>query len=180
MSGRVKRAWALWTLANSSYGHTLDGGFGFDRGGKAGLSLDNKRLGFTADCADRLRKTLIERRGALAIVQTHDAEDAFFYLDPPYVGANQGHYDGYAQEDFDALLRLIETLKGKFLLRSFRNKALRDFSDRNGWRALELSMASPMTHGGKTPRKKVEALAANYPISVKLDERVKKELASED
>jgi DNA adenine methylase len=48
--------------------------------------------------------------------------DAFFYLDPPYVGAAQGHYDGYTQEDFDILLKLLESLKGKFLLSSYRNK----------------------------------------------------------
>jgi len=34
-----------------------------------------------------------------------------------------------------------------------------------------------MTHGGgKTPRKKVEVLTANYPISITLDEKSKKEL----
>jgi DNA adenine methylase len=117
----------------------------------------------------------------MTIVQTHDAEDTFFYLDQPYVDANQGRYDGYMQEDFDSQLRLLETLKGQFLLSSYRNKASRDFSDRNGWwRTLELGVASPMTHGGKTPRKKVEASTANYPISVKSGERVKKELVNKD
>jgi DNA adenine methylase len=50
--------------------------------------------------------------------------EAFFHLDPPYVGADQGHYDGYTQEDFDTLLKLLETLNGKFLLSSYRNKSL--------------------------------------------------------
>jgi DNA adenine methylase len=27
---RIKRAWAIWMLANSSYGCMLDGGFGYD------------------------------------------------------------------------------------------------------------------------------------------------------
>jgi DNA adenine methylase len=58
--------------------------------------------------------------------------DGFFYLDPPYVGANQGHYDGYTQEDFDALLITLESLKDKFLLSSYRNKALVEYADRNG------------------------------------------------
>jgi DNA adenine methylase len=87
----------------------------------------------TAACADWLRKTLIECLDAMTIVQTHDAEDAFFYLDQPYVDTNQGRYDGYMQEDFDSQLRLLKTLKGQFLLSSYRNKTSRDFSDQNGW-----------------------------------------------
>ena len=31
MFDRVKRAWAVWMLANASYGCMLDGGFGYDR-----------------------------------------------------------------------------------------------------------------------------------------------------
>jgi hypothetical protein len=41
-------------------------------------------------------------------------------------------------------------------------------------------MALSMTHGQKTIRQKVEVLTANYPISVKLDGRVKKELVTEE
>jgi hypothetical protein len=63
---------------------------------------------------------------------SRDAPDAFFYLDPPYAGADQGHYGGYAQEGFDALLGLLEGIKGKFPLSSYRNKALADCTRRNG------------------------------------------------
>jgi DNA adenine methylase len=76
-----------------------------------------------------------------------------------------GHYDGYTQEDFDALLRLLEGLRGKFLLSSFRNKSLSEYAKRNGWETLEIKMACPMTNNLKSPREKVEVLTANYPIS---------------
>jgi DNA adenine methylase len=75
----------------------------------------------------------------------------------------------YSQEDFDNLLKLLETLKGKFLLSSYRNKSLKEFIRENNWFTLELKMPSSMTHGGKTQRNKVEALTANYPIEVKLE-----------
>jgi DNA adenine methylase len=104
--------------------------------------------------------------------------DAFFYIDPPYVGADQGHYDGYTQEDFDNLLKLLETVKGKFLLSSFKNEALREFTKRNGWHTVELKMMCSMTNRAQNPRQKVEVLTANYPISVKLDERSKKEVVN--
>jgi DNA adenine methylase len=180
MFDRVKRAWAVWMLANGSYGCALDGGFGFDRTGGGSKKLDNKRAGFTVDYAIRLQRTQIECCDALRIIKSRDAPDAFFYCDPPYVGADQGHYDGYTQDDFDNLLKLLESIEGKFLLSSFRNSALTDVAKRNGWHSVALKMACSMTHGYKTKRKKVEVLTANYPISVRLDARVKKELVSVD
>ncbi|MDR2551546.1 MAG: DNA adenine methylase [Treponema sp.] len=53
MFDRVKRAWAVWMLANTSYGCMLDGGYGFDRVGTASKKLDNKRLSFSVDYAVR-------------------------------------------------------------------------------------------------------------------------------
>jgi DNA adenine methylase len=104
----------------------------------------------------------------------------FFYCDPPYVGSDQGHYDGYTQGDFDALLKLLERIQGKFLLSSFRNKTLKEFAGRNGWHTVELRMSMPMANSSKPGRKKIEVLAANYPVSVRLDGRVKKELVTEE
>jgi DNA adenine methylase len=81
----VKRAWAIWMLAD-------------------------KRAAFTIDYALRLQKVRIGCCDALRIIKSRDVPDAFFYRDPPYVGAAQGHYGGYTQEDFDTLLKLLESL----------------------------------------------------------------------
>ncbi|MDR2193660.1 MAG: hypothetical protein LBP19_04230 [Treponema sp.] len=54
------------------------------------------------------------------------------YCDLPYVGVNQEHYDGYTQDDFDNLLKLLETINGKFLVSSYRNASLREYTKRNG------------------------------------------------
>jgi DNA adenine methylase len=84
MFDRVKRAWAVWLLANGSYG--LDAGYGYDRTGGTSKKLDNKRSGFSIDYAVRLQRVQIECCDALRIIHSRDREDAFFYLDPPYVG----------------------------------------------------------------------------------------------
>jgi hypothetical protein len=57
------------------------------------------------------------------------------------VSSDQGYYDGYAQEDFDALLKTLAGIKGKFLLSSFRNKTLSEFSRANKWETVEVVMA---------------------------------------
>jgi DNA adenine methylase len=165
MFDRIKRAWAIWVLANSSYGCMLDGGFGYDRTGGTSKKLANKRSGFTADYAIRFQRVQIECCDALRIIRSRDVADAFFYLDPPYVGSDQGHYDGYSQEDFDALLDLLENIRGKFLLSSFRNKSLSAYTKRNNWHTLEMSMSCSMANKYKAQRKKIEVLTANYPLT---------------
>jgi DNA adenine methylase len=163
---RVKRAWAVWMLANGSYGCKLTGGFAYGRvGANHSRALDNKRTKFFVDdYTGRLKRVQIESHDALKIIESRDIEDAFFYLDPPYVGSDQGHYDGYTQADFDALLAILKGIKGKFLLSSYRNEALANFTRKNKWHTLELKMSSSMTHGSKNQRGKIEVLTANYPI----------------
>jgi DNA adenine methylase len=175
MFDRVKRARAVWMPANSSYGHDITGGFWYDRnGGRTSKNLGNKRAAFTIDYVTRLQRARIECCDALRIIESRDTEGAFFYIDPPYVGTDQGRYDGYTQAGFDALLKLLEPVKGKFLLSSYRNKALREFTIRNGWHTVELRTACSMTHAYKTKRQKIEALTASYPIAVKPDAKSKK------
>ena len=160
----VKRAWAIWMLANSSYGCNITDTFGYDRTGGTSKKMDNKRIGFTAAYADRLKRVQIENCDALRIIKTRNTADSFFYLDPPYVGADQGHYDGYTQEDFDGLLETLESLKGKFLLSSYRNKALTAAAKRNGWYTLEFKMFCSMTNRYEL-KDKIEVMTANYPIT---------------
>jgi DNA adenine methylase len=165
MFDRVKRAWAIWMLANSSYGCMLNGGYGYGRVATGvSKSLAHKREAFTIDYAVRLQNTQIECCDALKIIRSRDCRDAFFYLDPPYVGADQGHYDGYTQEDFDLLLDTLASIKGKFLLSSYRNKALKEYTEQNGWHTIELKMVNAMTNRYEL-KNKIEVLTANYPIT---------------
>jgi DNA adenine methylase len=161
----VKRAWAVWMLVNSSYGCMLNGGYGYDRTGGMAKKMDNKRKSFVVEYAERLRHVQIENCDALRVIKNRDVPDTFFYLDPPYVGADQSHYNGYTQRDFDELLETLETLKGKFLLSSYRNKNLAEASKRNGWHTIELKMVMSMTNRYEI-KNKIEVMTANYPIVV--------------
>ncbi len=74
-------------------------------------------------CADRLRHTYIECDDALAVIKRFDGPGTFFYVDPPYVGADQGHYGGYTQTDLDALVTTLDACEGAFLLSGYDNNA---------------------------------------------------------
>jgi DNA adenine methylase len=167
MFDRVKRAWAIWMLANTSFGSMLDGSFGYDRKGKFPSKLNNKKDAFGTEYAARLQNTQIECCDALRIIRSRDTPGTFVYADPPYVGADQGHYDGYTQEDFEQLLETLANMQGKFLLSSYRNKALNDFIARHGWDSVEIRMSLSMSNCS-TARQKIEVLTANYPIADKV------------
>lgn len=180
MFDRVKRAWAVWMLANSSYACKLNGCFGYDRCGSASKKLDNKRESFTEEYAKRLRRVQIECCDALRVIKSRDTDDTFFYIDPPYVGADQGHYDGYTQEDFDELLNMLDKIKGRFLLSSYRNLSLKEHIERKGWHTEEISMYCSMTNRSNYVHRKVEVLTANFPFTVSLDRTQKKLVTGEE
>ncbi len=94
-------------------------------------------------------------------------------MDPPYVGTFQGHYNGYNQQDFDNLLEELSKIEGKFLLSSFRNKALNEAVKKFGWYQIELKMQKSMTAKTGRNMNKIEVFTTNYPIGI-VDGKVKK------
>lgn len=169
----VKRAWALWVIANTSFGKNLDNSFGYDTANTIVKTLNAKITDFTNLLVKRLQNTCLEDIDALRLIKSRNITGAFFYLDPPYVGSFQGHYDGYTQADFDELIQTLTTIKGKFLLSSYRNQALTEATKNCGWHQIELKLHCPMTSKSKKPMQKIEVLTANYPIGV-VDGEVKK------
>jgi hypothetical protein len=147
MVDRAKRARAVWTLANAACGGKLGGGFGYGRTGAAGKKPGNKRAAFSAGCAVRLRRVRIECRAALCAIGSRGVPDAFFRIGPPYAGADRGRCGGCAWEDFDALLKLLERIRGGFLLSPCRNKTLKKFAGRSGGHTAELGMALSVVRG---------------------------------
>ena len=161
MFDRIKRAWALWMLANTGFGGQLDSSWGYDTTGQTTASIRNKRDSFTESIAIRLQNTQIECCDALRIIRSRDAPDAFFYIDPPYPDTDQGHYDGYSTEDFRALLETCANIEGKFLLSSFRHSALEEYTTKYNWSQFELKMNKPMSKSTH----KIEVFTANYTMA---------------
>jgi DNA adenine methylase len=164
MFGKVKRAWAFWTLANMSFGSMIDGGFGCDTCGTTTGKISAKRRAFTEHLAIRLQNVQIECCDALKILRSRDTPETFFYCDPPYPDTDQGHYDGYSSDDFRALLDALSKIEGKFLLSSFRHDSLRKFKEKFGWSQFEIKMQKSITASSGHTGTKIEVLTANYRI----------------
>ncbi|WP_442795297.1 DNA adenine methylase [Pelobium manganitolerans] len=165
MFNEIKRAWAVWVLSCQGFAGQLDSSWGYERkSDKTGKKIINNRDRFTEDYAIRLQNVQLECADALYVIKSRDSESSFFYCDPPYVGSDCGHYDGYTDMDFEALLTLLASIKGKFLLSSYPNKTLQAFVKQNGWHQWSIEQSVSVNNKGGKRKAKTEVLTANYPF----------------
>lgn len=155
-------AWAVWVQTNMSFGSQIGSGFGFDRGGKCALKLYNKKKQFLEAYQERMKRVTIECYDVLKVIRAYDGPDTFFYLDPPYVSSNQGHYAGYTEEDFRRLLDACVNMKGKFLLSSYPEANLMEYRKEHRWKFEDHEKTLAVDGRRKEPKKKIECLTWNY------------------
>jgi DNA adenine methylase len=161
----VKRAWAIWVLANEGYASRLDSSWGYDRKRNTSAKrLYYKREDFSKEYAERLEKAEIEKSDALNVIKTRDSKESFFYCDPPYFNAGMGHYKNYSEQDFENLLKLLSTIKGKFLLSSYPSDLLSKYIRKHKWQTKEIEMPLSVIAKYNSGKKKTEVLTANYKI----------------
>jgi DNA adenine methylase len=154
-------AWAFFILANSSMYAVLDNQCLFPgRDIKVVATFYNKANRFGPVYTDRLRNTFVERREALYVIDQNDGEQTFFFIDPPYFNSNMGHYGGYTETDFEALLKALSNVKGKFILTCYPSELLDLHLGLNpNWEADFRDMAKSAGSKGK---RKTEVLVRNY------------------
>jgi DNA adenine methylase len=158
----LRMAWAVWVQTNMSFANKIEGGFGYDLFGKVALKIHNKKKALIEAHQERMRKVTIENYDVLKIMKAYDSEDAFFYLDPPYVSSNQGHYAGYTNEQFIELLEACTKMKGKFILSSYPEEILLEYRIKHGWNSNDLTKTVSV-NGKRTENKiKTECLTWNF------------------
>jgi DNA adenine methylase len=158
----VACAWGVWSQANFSFSSMIGAGFGYDKFGKCALRLFNKKNKFTQAYKERFRNVTIECYDVLKVIKAYDSPDAFFYLDPPYVSSDQGHYDGYTLQDFRNLLDACANLKGKFLLSSYPEELLLQYRQQHQWKSEDREKVLAVDGRRKGRKVKVECLTWNF------------------
>jgi DNA adenine methylase len=155
---------ALWVLSTQSFSANLDNSWGYDKKKHTtSLKIQNRKEEFTEQLALRLQNVQIECADALYIIERRDGVDSFFYCDPPYYNSNLGHYNGYSEQDFENLLKLLSSIKGKFLLSSYPSDLLAKYSNKYKWHTITIDQR--VTAAGADKKLfKVEVLTANYKI----------------
>lgn len=160
----VIRAWAFWVVTNQGFSCRI-GTWGYDRDKRA-RTIQNKIDAFQEDLSDRMRYTQIECNEAHKVIESRDTEATFFYVDPPYIDSNQGHYGGYTHEHFRRDLEVLSKVKGKFLLSSYPSEILDEYIAKKGWYSINVDKALSAANGNtlEKRKRKVEVLTANYEI----------------
>jgi DNA adenine methylase len=158
----VVRAWAFWTCTNQGFSNMIGTWRSSQTRHKEAGLIFNKKTAFDKSLSERLSHVQIENKDAIALIKSLDSSETFFYLDPPYVGANQGHYGSYTQEHFNNLINELKEIKGKFLLSSYPNDYLTAARKECGWFSNDKDMHLSVSKKSNT--RKVEALTANYKI----------------
>ncbi|WP_289029230.1 DNA adenine methylase [uncultured Algoriphagus sp.] len=163
----VERAWAFYVCAIMSFGGEVGGSFQWVKNKNdnwhPAVAIANRRKEFQV-YEGRLDKVSIRDKLAEQLIPCMDSPELFVYADPPYVGARQGHYSGYTQEQFEALLDELSVMEGKFLMSSYPNDALSAFVKENGWNQREISMRLGITGN---QQRKTEVLTWNYELEKK-------------
>ena len=161
----LKRAWAVWVLSSQSFAANLDGSFGYDKSKNTTTrKINNKKESFTEDLAIRLQNVQLECADALYVIRSRDAAGSFFYADPPYYNSDCGHYDGYSLSDFEALLKTLAGIQGKFLLSSYPSEILTAYTKQIGWHTRVFEQGVSINAKGGYLKRKWEVLTANYAI----------------
>lgn len=160
-----QQAWAFYIATSMGFLCQI-GSWGFDRYGKRPKALHNKKIAFNENIAKRLELTQIENNDACKVITSRDAEDAFHYVDPPYIDTHQSHYKGYSEQDYQNLLDTLSNIKGKFLLSSYPSDILETYTTKNGWYTKTFSkpLSARKSVDGKPRGRKIEVLTANYPL----------------
>ena len=152
-------------MTNMSVMATPRGGWKRDNGtggSHIGIGMDNHRKRFTSQIYDRLSKVQISCHDAIDVIKERDTPDTFFYLDPPYIGAEQKHYKGYKKEDFKQLLDVLSGIQGKFILSNFSSDILQEYCEANNWNTKVISLKSMIPALIHKPRRKYEVLVWNF------------------
>lgn len=157
----VEWAWAIWALSKLSFASMQDGSFGYDRAGTTALKISNAKDDFTVYMSQRLSNVTIENNDALDVIKRYDCDDAFHFVDPPYINSDCGHYEGFFNEsNMRSLLDLLTQIKGKFMLTMFPFDMIQEYAIAHGW--IIHKVERTISASRENRRKQEEWMVCNY------------------
>lgn len=114
--------------------------------------------------SQRLKGVTIENKSFQKLIPLYDKEDAFFYVDPPYV-ATESYYKntgGFGKKEHEELAALLKGVKGRFLLSYNDCELVRElYKDFNIRSTKEISYTLGKNKAGNH-KKVVEVFITNY------------------
>lgn len=141
----VTRAWAMVVSLQQSFANKLNAGWGVRVAGRNGAASWANWRETLPLLMERLRDVHLECDDALAVIRRWDSPQTLFYGDPPYPGADQGHYQGFTKADLKALVETLETCQGSVLLSGYASDLIP-----STWEHVTFEVYSSASGQGKT------------------------------
>jgi len=158
----VARAWCFYIgtqMGSLSHIGSWNSSTDSDRYKTVRRKIDN----FSQEYAQRLAQVQIECKDAIEVITQRDTPNTLFFVDPPYIGSNQGHYKGYTEEDYIKLLDTLKTIKGKFILSSYPSEVLsRYLIDNSNWNAVSFDQQNCGSAYNSKSSRKTEVVIKNF------------------
>lgn len=108
-----------WVDLNYSYANKQGAGWSFQTEGRNSAIVSLSKTKRIPIQCKRIEHCYIECDDAIEIIKRWDSPQTLFYCDPPYPGANQGHYKGYTLDDWQALCDALDSCAGSYVLSNY-------------------------------------------------------------
>jgi DNA adenine methylase len=165
----LERARRYFVNIRQSFGNKLNSGWGVSvYGVNTSVSYWLNKHKDIFQYLERMSSIAIENRDAIAVIKQWDSPQTFFYCDPPYPGADQGHYSGYTTEDFKNLISTLDSCVGNFMVSCYDVPGVEIPAD---WERFEFTTHCSASGKGKTGAGRDKSQA-----SVNLGDRVRTEV----
>ncbi len=143
-SDNLQKAWAFFVNINMSFSHILNTGWGRTVFGENRTYSWYSKINNLNKYLNRMQSVNVSNTDALICIQQWDSPQTFFFIDPPYIDTNQGHYSGYTQKNLNELIDLLQTVDGSFILSGYENNQYPD-----NWERFEFETNCSASGQGK-------------------------------
>ena len=117
--GDIDKAWAWFVQANMSFAGNIYGGWG-TACYSANVSAAWANKIDISNFFERVLSTYISCEDALRCLKRWNSSQSFAYIDPPYIGSDCGHYKGYTEIQYKALIEFLDKYwQGGFILSGY-------------------------------------------------------------
>lgn len=153
-------------------------GYAIGRGKKPKNILVSKWLNldfYLQTAVERLKQVQIENLDFRLLVPKYDFEEAFFFLDPPYICNHKFYKNEMDLNDHKELIDLISNIKGKVMLCGFEHE-IYSVLEELGWQKIGFKMQSTCAMNNRPTQ--IHYVWLNYPIPEKFYQKyesIKKE-----
>jgi DNA adenine methylase len=160
----VERALRFWYLMRSSFAAHPYKGWAFCE--TAERSRPQAMWNALADLKvihERLKLVEIDHLDFQECIKNRDSPETFFFLDPPYLDAEEYRLGGFSLADHERLLKTLQECQGKWLMTTGDHPDIRRLFSQYGMVTTETSQSVSKVIGGERPYLS-HLLIANYPL----------------